>query len=191
MNYLKMLGLAAAGAMALMAFAAGSASATTLEVEGVAQNVSVSPILTLKSGTSMIIKDTFGVSFNTCTASELKASTASPFTGETVTGAVSTLAFSSCTREPIRTHKGGTLHVKWIASTNATVTSSEAEWTTGSPFGTLTCKTGAGTHLGALTGVKTGNAMLDINAALSCSGVSMKWEATYTVTSPSGLGVVA
>jgi len=42
MKYLKMLGLAAVAAMALTAFTAGSASATTLEVGGVAQNASVS-----------------------------------------------------------------------------------------------------------------------------------------------------
>jgi hypothetical protein len=71
------------------------------------------------------------------------------------------------------------------------VTSSGAEVTTGSPFGTLNCKTEAGTHLGTLTGVKEGNATMDINAALFCGGISSKWEATYTVTSPSGLGVVS
>jgi hypothetical protein len=42
-----------------------------------------------------------------------------------------------------------------------------------------------------MTGVKEGNATMDINAALFCGGISSKWEATYTVTSPSGLGVVS
>ena len=188
MKYLKMLGLAAVAAMALTAFTAGSASATTLSVEGVAKNSSVSLVSTLKSGTSAVLKDTAGFSSNTCTGSEVKGSTASPYTGATVTGAVSTLSFSNCERT-VTVHKGGTLHVAWTSGTNGTVTSSGAEVTTGSPFGTLNCKTNEGTHLGTLTGVKTGNATMDINAALSCSGISSKWEATYTVTSPAGLGV--
>jgi hypothetical protein len=191
MKYLKMLGLAAVAAMALMAFTAGSASATTLEVGGTAQSTSVSLTATLKSGSSAILKDTFGFSSNTCTSSEVKGASASPFSNETVTGAVSTLSFSSCAREPVVTHNAGTLHVKWTSGTDGTVTSSGAEVTTGSPFGTLNCKTGAGTHLGTLTGVASGNATMDINAALSCSGISSKWEATYVVTSPSGLGVVS
>ena len=188
MKYLKMIGLAAVAAMALAAFTAGTASATTLSVEGVSKNSSVSIVATLKSGTSALLKDTAGISSNTCTGSEVKGATASPFTGATVTGAVSTLSFSSCARA-VTVHKGGTLHVTWTSGTNGTVTSSGAEVTTGSPFGTLTCVTGAGTHLGTLTGVKTGNASLAINAALTCSGISSKWEATYTVTSPAGLGV--
>jgi hypothetical protein len=110
-----------------------------------------------------------------------------------VTGAVNTLTFGTCTREPVTTHKGGTLHIKWIeGTTNGTVTSSGAEVTTGSPFGTLNCKTGEGTHLGTLKGVAktTEHATMEINAVLSCSGISSKWEATYTVTSPTGLGVI-
>jgi hypothetical protein len=91
----------------------------------------------------------------------------------------------------MQVHKSGSLSIKWISGTNGTVTSSEAEFTTGSPFGTLNCKTGAGTHLGTLTGVASGHATVDINAALSCSGVSSKWEAEWVITTPTGLGVVA
>jgi len=189
MKYLKMLGLAAVAAMALMAVTAGSASATTLEIKGVTQNTAVTIKASLKSGTSAILKDTAGISSNTCTASSVEGKSEAPFSNATVTGAVSTLTFSSCAREPVTKDAGGKLHITWTSGTNGTVTSSGAEVTTGSPFGTLNCKTNAGTHLGTLTGVASGNATMTINAALSCSGISSKWEATYVVTTPEGLGV--
>jgi hypothetical protein len=208
MKYLKMLGLAAVAAMALMAVVAGSASATTLEVGGTAKNESVTITASLKAGTSAILTDTFGFSSNTCTESHVHGSTTSAdiggktfdntYTGDSLTGPLTEesngLSFGKCTREPVTAHKSGELHITWISgTTNGTVTSSGAEVTTGSPFGTLNCKTGEGTHLGILTGVAktTEHATMDINAVLSCSGVSSKWEATYIVTTPTGLGVVS
>jgi len=203
MKYLKMLGLAAVAAMALMAVTAGSASATTLEIGGVTQNASVTITASLKAGTSAILKDTAGISSNTCTASHVHGSTTSAdragvtvdnaYTGDSLTGPLTPgaggLSFSGCAREPVTADATGELHITWTSGTNGTVTSSGAEVTTGSPFGTLNCKTNAGTHLGTLTGVAAGNATMDINAVLSCSGISSKWEATYSVTTPSGLGV--
>jgi hypothetical protein len=207
MKYLKMLGLAAVAAMAFMAFAASSASATTLEVGGVTKNESITITASLKTGTSATLRDTFGFSSNTCTKSHVHGSTTSAthqggptthgvYTGYELTGELTEgsngLSFSECENEPVEVHTGGTLHIRHIANTtNGTVTSSGAEVTTESPFGTLNCKTGAGTHLGTLTGVKEGHATMDINATLSCSGISSKWIATYTVTSPTGLGVSA
>jgi len=189
MKNLKMLGLAAVSAMALMAVTAGSASATTLEIGGVTQNKSVAITASLKAGTSALLEDTTGLEDNTCISSSVAGSSASPFSGATVTGAVSTLTFTNCNREPVTKDAGGTLHITWTSGTNGTVTSSGAEVTTGSPFGTLNCKTGAGTHLGTLTGVAAGNATMTINATLTCSGISSRFRATYIVTSPAGLGV--
>jgi len=191
MKHLKRVGSALTVAAALALFSAGSASATTLEVGGKAKTESVNLTATLKSGTSAITRDTSGLAANTCAASEVKGATSSPFTGTSVTGAVSTLTFSNCSREPVTKDAGGTLHFTWTSGTNGTVVSSGAEWTIGSPFGTLNCKTGAGTHLGTLTGVASGHATIDINSFLSCSGIWLKWEGTYTVTSPTGLGVVS
>jgi len=190
MKYIKMLGLAAVAAMALTAFTAASASATTLEVKGEKQNGSVTLSSSLKAGTSAILKDTFGFSSNTCKASSVGGSTTTT-TGTTVTGPAEGLSFGECARS-VTVHTGGVLHVSHITgTTDGTVTSSEAKVTTGSPFGTLTCETGAGKHLGTLTGSAAGHATLVINAQLTCSGISSKWEAEYTVTSPTGLGVVA
>ena len=193
MKYLKMLGLAAVAAMALMAVVAGSASATTLELGGVTKSTSTTISASLKVGTSAVLKDTFGISSNTCTESSVSGTTSST-SGATVTGTLSALSFKKCEREPVNVLKAGTLHVAWISgTTNGTVSSSGAEVETPSPFGTLICSTGAGTHLGTITGVKLSSehATMDINATLSCSGVSSKWVATYTVTSPTGLGVVS
>jgi hypothetical protein len=188
MKYVKLLGLAALSAMALMAFAS-TASATTLEVGGSAKNESVSIKSNIATGTSALLEDTSAISQNTCTTSNVEGSSSSPFTATKVTGAVSSLTFSNCDRT-VTVHAAGKLYVEWTSGTNGKVGSEEAEVTSGSPFGTLTCVTGTGTHIGTLTGVASGNATMHINAVLDC-GISARWTGTYTVTSPSGLGVVS
>jgi hypothetical protein len=192
MKYLKMLGLAAVAAMALMAFAAGTASATTLEVNGVTQNKAVALSASIEPGTSAVLSRTDGSLANTCTTSNV-AGTTSVFTGTKVTGALSTLTFESCTR-PVTVHQKGQLYVEHEAgTTHGTVFSENAEVTVGTPFGTVNCKTGAGTDVGTLTGVASGSATMHINAVLNCGFLlpSASWKGAYTVTSPSGLGVSA
>jgi hypothetical protein len=199
MKYLKILGLAAVAAMALMAFAA-SASATTLEINGTAQNRAVTLTSTLKSGTSAILKDEFGTTTDTCTTSEVKGATASPFTGATVGGTISSLTFSNCTHTTT-VLANGSLSVEWASGTNGTVSSKGAEVTVQSTFfgASAICKTGEGTKLGTLTGTAAGDATMDINATIKCGILgNSSWTGTYTVTSatsstlPSGtsLGVV-
>jgi hypothetical protein len=46
----------------------------------------------------------------------------------------------------------------------------------------------AGTDIGTLTGVSSGNATIHLFAVLTC-GISVKWEGTYTTTT--AIGVVA
>lgn len=189
---LKMLGLAASAAMALTAFAAPAASATTLEVGGVAKNSAVAISASLKSGTSSVWATT-ATNFiaNTCTVSSMGGTT-SVFTGATVSAPLSTLSFSSCTEEPVTVDTKGSLTVERIGSTtNGTVRSADTRVTVPSPFGPLACVTGTGTDIGTLTGVASGNATIHINAVINCGILlpSALWEATYTVTSPSGLGV--
>jgi hypothetical protein len=196
MNYLKILGIAAMAATSLTAFVgAATASATTLEVGGVPQNSSVSIVASIKSGTSIIMRDTAGFSLKTCLSSTMSWSTSSPFTGASVTGAASTLSHGNCTH-PVTVHKAGTLHISNISgTTNGTLTSSGMEVTTYSTaFGSyLNCKTGAGTHLGTLIGTASlwSHATIHVNSTILCSGISSKLEGTYIVTSPTGLGVVA
>ena len=197
MKYLKVLGLAAVAAMAMMAFAVGSASATTLEETGVTKNSTVTITASLKPGSSAILKDTAGFSQNTCTSSHVHGHT-TIFTGTVVTGPLTGhktvepengLSFGGCTRT-VKVHDPGTLEIDWTSGTDGSVASEEAEVTVGSAIGTLVCKTGETTKLGTLKGVASGNATMEVNAVINCGIVpSAKWEATYEVTSPHGLGV--
>lgn len=191
MRYLKMLGLAAIAAAALTALAVGSASATTLEVGGATNNSSVN-IETSLHEVHIVFARTDGSLANECLTMNLAGNTET-FTGTTVTGAIDSLAISSCSR-PTVVHKAGTLHIAHITgSTNGTVSWSGAEVTVGSPFGTLNCKTGAGAHLGTLTGTASGHAQIDFNLAAACGFLapSVTWKGTLDVTSPTGLGVSA
>jgi len=194
MKYLKMLGLAAIAAMALMAFVgAGTASATTLALGGVTQNSSVTLEATLESGTSATLKTTSGSFVDTCTQSTVKGSTEKPFTGTTVGGKVSILSFGNCTHGTTVV-KNGTLSVEWAGGTNGTVRSTGAEVEVESTtFGAVLPCTTSSTHLGTLKGVSstTEHATLLVNAVVNCGFLAptANWEAAYTVTSPTGLGV--
>jgi hypothetical protein len=187
-------GAFAALAMALMSIAgASTASATTLEAAGVAKNESVTVTVSLKSGTSASKKITSGSTLDTCGSEDWGWPTAKPYTGTTVTGAIQTMT-SGCL--PVSVHKPGKIYIEHIAgTTNGTVYSEETEMTEFSnEFGIwLPCKTGTGTHIGTLTGVKEGHATLHVNAVINCGffAPTVKWEGTYTVTSPTGLGVSA
>ena len=199
MKYLKMLGIAAVAAMSFAAFAA-SASATTLEVAGVPQTKSILITATLTPNTSALLSRTDGSLANTCTGSHVEATTTAPFTaagtGE-ITATVNTLSFENC-KEPVTVHKPGVLHIGWDkGTTHGTVTSSGAEVTVTSPFGVLNCKTGAGVDVGTLTGATTArnpgkHAEVDVNAVLNCGFLvpSALWAGTYSVTTPTDLGVI-
>ncbi|HEY5942252.1 MAG TPA: hypothetical protein VIT89_05245 [Solirubrobacterales bacterium] len=193
MTHLKMVATVAMTAVAAFAYGVGSASATTMEVGGVTKNSSVTIVGSLKAGTSVVLSRTDGSLANTCGLFEIEGKTLSPFTGASVTGSGTTLAFGFCTR-PVTAHKTGILHGAHIASTtNATMSSSGAEVTVGSVFGTLTCKTGGGVDIGVLTGTATGHAELHINAVIDCGFLvpSASLKATVTVTSPTGAAASA
>ena len=192
---LKALGLAAVAAMALTAFAASSASATTLEEGGTTKNAAVTIEASLQTGTKSVWGRTDGSLANECSLATMKGKTVSSFTGTSVTSPIAKadLTFTSCTR-PVETDEGGVLHVAHTdPGTNGTVSSSGTFVTVGSPFGTLPCKTGGGVDIGTLTGTASGHAQVDISAVMSCGFLSpsITWKGTYTVTSPTGLGVSA
>ncbi|HVD41507.1 MAG TPA: hypothetical protein VNC16_10980 [Solirubrobacterales bacterium] len=191
MKYTQAVVFIALLATAVLGTGAGVASATTtLEVGGMPKGESVAITGSLQSGSSLLLKDTSNFTNNACTSSHFSASTSSPYTGEYVTGPLSTLTFGSCART-VTVHAPGKLEIVRVGgTTNGTVSSEEAQFTSGSPIGTLNCQTGATTQLGTLTGVKEGNATLHINALLNCGIMpSAKLEGTYTITSPAGLGV--
>jgi hypothetical protein len=195
MKNLKRLTLVTTAVMAFTALVASTpASATTLEVGGAAQSKSVGFEMSLGTGTSMILKDKNGTTNQTCTGSSLAGATEGAFTGASVSGPVSKWTFSGCSHK-VETLSSGTLSVTWTSGTSGTVTSSAAEVTDVSTvFGvSVICKTGTGTPIGTLTGVKEGNATIHLNAtALNCGALGITtWTGTYTVTSPLGLGVVS
>lgn len=189
---LKALGLAAVAAMAFTAFGASSASATTFEIGGVTTNAGVTFEISLRSSTKTVFARTDGSLADECGGSTASATTET-FTGSTVTGTNAKLTYFLCTRV-ITIHKAGKVHLERIAgTTNATTWFSSTEWTLGTPFGTVTCKTGEGTVIGTLTGVASGEAELDVSAVLNCGFLlpSATWKGTYVFTSPKGLGVSA
>jgi len=185
MKLTKILGIAAVAALTLVAFTS-TASATTLATNGVTQTGAVTLEATLTTGTTMLLSDTTSSLANTCTASNVEATTTS-FTGTTVNGPVSSLSFSGCTFEPIVVHKAGSISVETIGSgPNGTVRWTGAEVTVPTGlFGTVNCKTN-NTDLGTLTGSSTGTAEIDMNVVLNCGFFlpSAKWQATYVLTVP-------
>jgi hypothetical protein len=200
MKYLKMLGLAAVAAAALMAIVGvTAASATTLEIGGVKQTGAVTIGATLKPGTSATLVDEFGTTTDTCTESTVHGKTTT-FTAtgtNEIDGKVETLTFGKCSHTTTVINPG-VLYVGWIkGTTNGTVTSAGAEVTVNSTFfgASAICKTGTGTDIGTLTGVKTTaeHATMDIDATknLNCGILgNSSWTGTYTVTTPTGLGVI-
>ncbi len=111
-----------------------------------------------------------------------------------MTGALSTLTFGNCTSEGVQVHNAGKLYVIYTEGSSGRVSSEQAEVTVPTPFGgTVNCKTGSGATLGTLTGTSSGHANIDVNAVLYCGFLlpSATLKGTYTITSPTGLGVSA
>lgn len=191
---LKTIGLAVLSAMVTAAAVAGPASATTLEENGVKRNAKTELTTSLEIGTSLKLLHTNGTQvFNTCTTSHVLGATVNPFTATKLAGAFGVLTFENCTR-PVTVHKAGTFTIEHIAGTNGKVRSIGAEVTFGTAMGTLTCVTGEGTDLGTLTGKGGGeHATLDVKTAINCGFIapSATLEASYWVTTPTGIGVVA
>lgn len=189
-----MITISVAAALVLSVFAS-TASATTLELNGVAQSSSIVLTASLKAGSSTLFTDTAQSQppLNTCSVSVLQAST-QVATGTAVTAGMKVPTFETCTQGNAVADTLGTLSIERITgTTNGTVRSFGTKMTWPSSVGTLTCLTSSttGTDIGNITGVASGNATLDINAVLNCGVVTARWTGTYTVTSPTGLGVTS
>jgi hypothetical protein len=167
----KIFGLAAAAALAMTAVAGGSASATTLEWAGVAQNKTVG--ISATATEFIVLSTTSGSPINSCAASSILGQT-SVFTGAKVTAGLSEFKFTSC-NFPITVDNLGQLYFEWESgTTSASVFSENAKLTSGTPYGfSITCETSAGTKIGTLTGATTASnpgteAILHLNAVLNC-----------------------
>ena len=209
MKYLKMLGLAAVAAMALMAFAgAGTASATTLcktvpDANGNCEAAWHYPIGTVihasqEAGTTAILEDTSGNTLVTCTESTIKGTTTTTGSStETVKGHISAMIWGSgptpCTATTDTIALGELEVHAELPHGNGTLTGSGSKVTV-QIFG-VSCVygTGAGTDLGTVTG---GNpATIDVNAVINrveggflCPSTT-KWTASYVITEPKPLYV--
>jgi hypothetical protein len=170
-----------------------TASATTLETNGIKQT----GVVTLEAtfGGSMTQSDTSNTFANTCRSSILRAADSTATTGTTVSGPVSTLSFSNCTHEKFVVDAPGSLSIQWIAgTTNGTVRWTGTEVTMPQTIGgsmiTVNCKT-SNTFIGTLTGTASGTSTIHINAVLNCGFFlpSAKWVGSYNITGHS-VGVV-
>jgi len=193
MKYVKMLGLAAVAAMALMAFA-GTASATVLtSPSGTALPAGTEIVASAES--SLLLRA--GFANITCTESNVVGKTENAGgAGETVRGPIGTLTFSSC-NATVHVLKKGSLEVHAVGSgPNGTLISTGAEATVSTAG--ISCTYGTlNTHIGTLTGSSTtgGDATLHIEAKLNktaggflCASPAA-WEGNYIVTSPTPLDV--
>jgi hypothetical protein len=190
MKYVKMLGLAAVAAMALMAFGAGTASATTLftdQAKTIKYPKGTTLHSTLAAGNSATLTSG-GSTIATCTISTVHA-TQDNETGATVTGTVTKIVWEGCS-QTTHTISTGKLHISHIAggATNGTVTSSGANVTV-QIFGvSCTYGTGEGTHLGTLVGGASPHLTIATTVTKTAGGFlcpnTAGWDATYVVTTP-------
>jgi len=210
MKYLKMLGLAAVAATALMAFGAGSASATELckvkESPCSAANMYDPPQVihaTLKAGTEAVL--TAGFATVKCSKSTVEIEqTSTGGTNETVTGNIKALTFpeEACNCKVTITALGsGEIHTDSAAADgNGTLTGTNTRATINCAG--ISCNFGTeGTDIGTLHGsatdpVLTANASLKYfagdasNFTCTVGSGTGTWKAEYTVTSPLGLFVM-
>jgi len=199
MKYIKMLGLAAVAAAALMAFVgAGTASATQLTGAGGAV-LGVGTEIKAENEGKVILDPPFGAI--ECSVSNVAGSvTNAGSSTTTVSGSIATLTFSSC-NATVTVLKKGTLEIhtqSGSANNNGTLTSSGAEVTV-QFLGTHCIFSTNNTDLGTVTGSATtgGNATLDISATIPRTGGSSgafcgstaAWTGAYKVTSPATLNI--
>jgi len=200
MKYVKMLGLAAVAAMALMAFVgAGTASATVL----CSTNISSCPAgqkwplgtqieFTVTSGTSAAWLETENELLETCTGGKIKGEiTNAGSSTESVKIKATEVSWTGCT-VPTTTNGLGTLEIQYESGSNGLVKMSSGFKFTQNTifFGSCVYGSGTGINLGTLTGGASGSAGIDVNTVLGGGeGIccpSAKWSEHFTLTGPSG-----
>jgi hypothetical protein len=199
MKYVKMLGLLAIAAAALMAFA-GSASATTLTSP---TGTTYTGKITAESHNGPTTLHGSFVSVS-CQKSHVEGQVEKHGPGVTVSGKIATLSFAECSDE-VTVLKPGSLEIHAVNCNSktkyctGTLTSTGAEIKIHTSVGECIFTT-SGTHLGTVTGTDhTGHhATLDIDSAaiprtggsFFC-GASGEWTGSYTVTTPTNLWINA
>ncbi len=192
MRYIKVFGLAAVTAIAMMALA-GTASATVAtSPEGTAYTGKIKA----QSVTEHVdLTGPFGLHLQCNSSGE--GTLESHGSSSTVRGEIEVFPFPSCTNGySVSTLKGGQLEVHTEGGSsngNGTLTSHNGEFEVKTPA-EMTCiyKTN-NTYIGVLTGSNKGHAKADISATVprtggsALCGASGTLKASYTVTTPSTL----
>ncbi|HET7455150.1 MAG TPA: hypothetical protein VFJ76_06485 [Solirubrobacterales bacterium] len=205
MKHLKMIGLAAVAAAALMAFlGAGTASATVICKNNLNTNACSEPYpvgtkgkASLAAGSSALLETTAGEALVTCTGSVIESSLKNAGSATTtVESNVSTMSFTGCTRE-VKVIKGGYAILHHIAGTdNGTLTTVETEVTVNGIFGT-SCTYGAGTGMdvGITVGGNPGSMSLNVvfprTAGSFLCPADARFTGKYTATEPTNAWVAA
>jgi hypothetical protein len=193
MKYLKVLGLAAVAAMALMAFGAGTASATKLCTDSACTTVYAAGTeikSELVAGTSARLTSG-GSTIATCTSSGVSGKTSNK-EGATVSGSISSLTWGGCS-QTTHTVSNGSLEIAYTSGSNGTVTGKGSQVTV-QIFGvSCTYGTGEGTHLGSITGgsapiLKITTTVTKTAGGFLCPGTA-GWDAEYVLTAPHALFV--
>ena len=184
MKYVKMLGLLAVAAAAMMAFA-GVASATTLTSPS---GTTYTGNIAASAGLTELHGEAFSVA---CNKSAVSGKVEKHGAGVTAGGNIGSLTFSECSF-PVTVLKAGSLEVHATSGGNGTLTSSGAEITIHGPFGINCLYKTSGTDVGNLTGGS--NAKLDIDSSLiprtgdsAFCGAAGEWTGSYNVTTPNPL----
>jgi len=210
MKYVKMLGLAAVAAAALMAFVgASTASATVLCSEpgtgtptgttcpaGKAYGTATTGVHIHAVNTTTVKLDT---TFKTveCTGSTITGDTNNEGgAGQSITGPEGTLTFTGCNCT-VNVLKAGTLKIDWISGThNGTLTSNGSEVTVSCStiFGNVHCiYETTEDDLGDLTGgnpaIFHSTAVINKKPTSELCSKESTWTATYEVTEPKPLYV--
>ena len=193
MKYIKMLGLAAIAAAALMAFVgASTASAAGLYSGATKQGVETKIEST---GTAAVLKAGFATI--ECSHSEVDGKIENAGgAGVAVSGNINTLTFTGC-NATVDVLKKGELIVHHSSGINGTVTSKGAEVTVSTLGTSCVYGTPAATDIGPLEGSTTGDAVIKASASLTrisggflCANPA-SWTANYTVSTPTPLHVTA
>jgi hypothetical protein len=198
MKYLKMLGLAAVAASALMAFVGAG---TAMAENGVVCSTNTNPCnskwavgtvldWTLKPGTSARLTDTAGNTLDTCTFSTVKGRLSeNPNGSGTATGVNEAIHWTGCT-VTTDTDKLGKLKIKGIPGTiNGTLYADDEIMVTISIFGT-TCGYGleSGGHIGTVFGGEaptfTASAVAKRLFGNFLCPETTRWNAEYVMTEP-------
>lgn len=191
MRYIKMLGLVAVAAAAMLAFAA-AASATTIMSSGSPYTGKIAAEI-LGGGVQLHGVETF-----TCQTSVGEGTVEEHGSSITAKGKVSGWDLTDCNSNvDLAVFKTGELEVHATSKGNATVTSSGVEIQVTNTSMGLTCIfTTTNTHIGTLKGNESNNARLELESAevprtggsIFC-GSSGEITGEYEITTPSSLYV--